>query len=44
MMITPRLGRIGLFDFHCAEEAIEIGAEAAKRSMQAITEAIEALG
>jgi NTE family protein len=44
LMITPRLGRIGLFDFHCAQEAIGIGAEAAKRSLQTIHEAIEALG
>ncbi len=44
MMISPRLGRIGLFDFHCAEEAIVIGADAAKRAMQTINEAIEALG
>jgi NTE family protein len=44
MMISPRLGGIGLFDFHCAEEAIELGAEAAKRAMQTINEAIEALG
>ena len=42
VMITPRLGRVGLFDFHCAEETIGIGAEAAKRSMQTIHEAIEA--
>ena len=44
IMISPRLGQIGLFDFHCAEAAIKIGAAAAERSLQTIKEAIEALG
>jgi NTE family protein len=43
VMISPRLGKIGLFDFHCAEEAMRIGAQAAERSLQGISEAIEAL-
>ncbi len=44
IMIGPRLGHIGMFDFHRAEEAIKIGAEAAERSLETIAQAIEALG
>ena len=33
VMIAPRLGHIGLFDFHRADEAIDIGASAADRSI-----------
>jgi NTE family protein len=43
IMINPRLGHIGMFDFHRAEEAIKIGAEAAERSIETIAQAIEAL-
>jgi NTE family protein len=43
IMISPRLGDIGLFDFHRAEEAIRIGAEAAERSLDQIRQAIKAL-
>jgi NTE family protein len=43
IMISPRLGHIGMFDFHRAEEAIKIGAEAAERSIETIAQAIEAL-
>jgi NTE family protein len=43
IMISPRLGHIGMFDFHRAEEAIRIGAETAARSIETITQAIEAL-
>jgi NTE family protein len=43
IMITPRLGHIGMFDFHRAEEAIKIGAEAAERSIETIALAIDAL-
>ena len=32
-MIAPRLGHIGLFDFHRADEAIDIGATAADRAI-----------
>src|SRR6185295_16091308 len=35
VMITPRLAPIGMFDFHRAEEAIELGAEAAEKSLDA---------
>ncbi len=43
VMISPRLGKIGLFDFHRAHEAIEIGAHAAERSIEDVAEAIAAL-
>ncbi|MBX6424761.1 MAG: patatin-like phospholipase family protein [Variibacter sp.] len=43
IMINPPLGRIGLFDFHRAAEAIDIGAEAADRHLQPIEEALAAL-
>jgi NTE family protein len=41
--ISPRLGRIGWFDFHRARETIEIGARATDRSLDLVDEAIEAL-
>jgi NTE family protein len=40
VLITPRLSRINLFDFHRAEEAIELGAEATERALEPIAEAI----
>jgi NTE family protein len=43
IMIGPRLGDIGMFDFHRAEEAIGIGAQAAERSLDQIEQAIKAL-
>jgi NTE family protein len=43
VMISPRLARINLFDFHRASEAIAIGAEAAEKSIEAISESIAAL-
>jgi NTE family protein len=43
VMIGPRLGRIGLFDFHRAAEIIQLGAEATQRSLDTIKEAVEAL-
>jgi NTE family protein len=42
-MIAPKLARIGLFEFHRAEEAIQIGAEAAERMLPEIREAYNAL-
>ena len=36
VMISPRLGRTSLFDFHHAKEIIALGAEAAERSIEAI--------
>src|SRR4051812_35581796 len=41
--ISPRLGHIGLFEFHRAEEAIAIGAEAAERALDTIMHATAAL-
>ena len=41
--ISPRLGHIGLFEFHRAEEAIRIGAEATERALETIVEASTAL-
>jgi NTE family protein len=43
IMINPRLGLIAMFDFHRAAEAIDIGAQAAERSLDSISQAIEAL-
>jgi NTE family protein len=43
VMIAPRCGKIGLFDFHRAKEAIEIGAQAAERAIPDIEDAIAAL-
>jgi NTE family protein len=40
VLISPRLGRINLFDFHRADEIIEIGAEAAEKALEPIAEAI----
>jgi NTE family protein len=43
VMISPRLGSIGMFDFHRAAEAIAIGAEATEKAIEPITEAVAAL-
>jgi NTE family protein len=43
VMINPQLGKIGLFEFHRAEEAIALGAEAAERALDPLIEAIAAL-
>ncbi len=43
VMITPRLGRTNLFDFHRAADTIALGADATEKSIDAITEAIPAL-
>jgi NTE family protein len=43
VLISPRLGGIGWFDFHRAAEAITIGTEAVERSIDAVTEAVAAL-
>ncbi|AMJ60426.1 patatin-like phospholipase family protein [Bosea sp. PAMC 26642] len=40
VMIGPKLARIGLFDFHRAEEAMEIGRNATRRSLDEIEAAI----
>jgi NTE family protein len=41
--ISPRLGQVGWFDFHRAQEAIDVGARATERVMDEIQEAIAAL-
>lgn len=41
--IVPRLGHVGWFDFHRAQEAIEVGARATERTLELIDEAITAL-
>lgn len=41
--IGPRLGHIGLFDFHRAQEAIDIGYETGRRSCEEVTDYINAL-
>jgi NTE family protein len=43
VLISPRLSRINLFDFHRAGEAIAIGAEAAEKALPSIAEAVETL-
>lgn len=43
VLISPRLGTVGWFDFHRGGDAIAIGAEAAEKSIESITEAIAAL-
>ncbi len=43
VLISPRVGRIGWFDFHRAQEAIAHGARAAERNIESIQEAINLL-
>ncbi len=43
VMISPRLGQVGWFDFHRADEAIDLGTRAAERSLELVNEAITAL-
>jgi NTE family protein len=43
VMISPRVGRINLFEFHRARDIIALGAEAAEKSIDAIRESIAAL-
>jgi NTE family protein len=42
-IVTPRLGGVGLIDFHRAAETIALGAEAAEKALEPIAEAIAAL-
>ncbi|WP_393977052.1 patatin-like phospholipase family protein [Xanthobacter nonsaccharivorans] len=44
LMVSPKLARIGLFDFLRAKEAIAAGEEAAERAMADIRESMVALG
>ena len=41
-MVSPRLARIGLFEFHRAAEAIELGRTAAERALPEIRETLDA--
>ncbi len=43
VLISPRLGKVGWFDFHRGADAIEIGAEATEKAMGGITEALAGL-
>ena len=43
MLITPRVGQIGWFDFHRADDLIAFGARAAERAIDSIQEAIHML-
>jgi NTE family protein len=43
ILISPRLGRIGLFDFHRAAEMIDLGAEAAEKALEHVDEVLAAL-
>jgi NTE family protein len=43
LLITPRVGQIGWFDFHRAADLIDVGARAAERAIESIQEAINAL-
>jgi NTE family protein len=43
VMIAPRLGGVGLFEFHRAEEAIRLGAESAERALAELRETVAAL-
>jgi NTE family protein len=43
VLISPRLGTIGWFDFHRGTDAIAIGADATEKSIDQINEAVAAL-
>ena len=43
LLISPRVGQIGWFDFHRADELIAHGARAAERAIDSIQEAIDVL-
>jgi NTE family protein len=43
LLITPRVGQIGWFDFHRASDLISFGARAAERAIESIQEAIQIL-
>ena len=43
VLISPKLGALGLFEFHRADEAIRLGAEAAERALADIQEMVTAL-
>lgn len=41
VMVSPKLSRIGLFEFHRAEEIIALGAEAAEKALPELKEALD---
>ena len=41
VLITARLGKIGLFEFHRADELIALGREAARRALDELSQHIE---
>jgi NTE family protein len=43
VLISPRLSRTSLFDFHRAAELIDLGADATDKALPAIAEAVETL-
>ena len=43
VMITPRAGQIGIFDFDKAQESIEIGRDAVDKTLPYLEEAVEVL-
>lgn len=43
VMISPKLGHVGLFEFYRAEESIRAGEEAAERALAGVAEAVAAL-
>jgi NTE family protein len=43
VLVSPRLGQVGWFDFHRAGEALAIGAEATEKAFESVSEAIAAL-
>ena len=43
LLISPRVGQIGWFDFHRADDLIAHGARAAERAIELIQEAIHIL-
>jgi NTE family protein len=43
VLVSPRMGKIGLFDFHRAKDAIALGEQYAQRAIPEITEALSAL-
>lgn len=43
VLISPKLGKVGVFEFHRAQEAIALGAEATERALESIRESADAL-
>lgn len=43
VLISPRLGPIGWFDFHRNKDAIQVGVDATEKAIETVTEAIDSL-